>query len=153
MRYEQEEQGWQRDNRRYYVDDILLTCSHPSIANIIIQELEAEYKQIKVTRGLNHNYLGMVLDFTLKGVVSVSQSGMIEEIAAAPGVTALITAVGQPEARPKTPATENLFRCTTTSPLLDPPTAKIIQSLTAKILFVANGARPDLLTFVAFMTK
>ena len=66
--------------------------------------MEKEYKQLKVTRGLFHNYLGMVLDFTHRGVVSISQSGMIEEIAAAPGVSVLITAVGQPEARPKTPA-------------------------------------------------
>ena len=115
--------------------------------------MEKEYKQLKVTRGLFHNYLGMVLDFTHRGVVSISQSGMIEEIAAAPGVSALINAVGQPEARPKTPATENLFRCTATSPPLDAPTAKIVHSLTARILFVANRARPDLLTFVAFMTK
>ena len=101
-----------------YVDDILLTCSHPSIATTIIQELETEYKQLKVTRGLSHNYLGMVLDFTHKGVVFISQSGMIEEIAAAPGISAFIAAVGQSEARLKTLATENLF----TSPSLDQTT-------------------------------
>ena len=88
-----------------YVDDILLTCSHPSIADIIILELEREYKQLKVTRGLSHNYLGMVLDFTDKGAVKISQSGMIEEIVSAPGVTTLNTAVGPVEENPKTPCT------------------------------------------------
>ena len=136
-----------------YVDDILLTCSNPTLASTIIQELEDEYKQLKVTRGLSHNYLGMVLDFRDKGVVHVSQSGMIEEIAAAPGIAALIAAVGQPEAHPKTPATENLFRSTAASPPLESPLAKVIHSLTARILFVANRARPDLLTFISFMTK
>ena len=136
-----------------HVDDILLTCSNPTFASTIIQELEDEYKQLKVTRGLSHNYLGMVLDFTDKGVVHVSQCGMIEEIAAAQGIAVLTVAVGQPEAHPKTPATENLFRSTAASPPLEPPMAKIIHSLTARILFVANRARPDLLTFVALMTK
>jgi hypothetical protein len=136
-----------------YVDDILLTCSHSSIADKIIQELEEEYKQLKVNRGLTHNYLGMVLEFSHKGVVKVSQSGMIEEIASAPGVTTLITAVGPVEDRPKTPCTECLFTCSDNSPPLDQSLAKIVHSLTARILFVANRARPDLLTFISFMTK
>jgi hypothetical protein len=136
-----------------YVDDILLTCSHPSLADTIIQDLEKEYKQLKVNRGLMHNYLGMVLDFSHKVVVKVSQSGMIEEIASAPGVTTLITAVGPVEDRPKTPCTECLFKCSDNSPPLDQSLAKIVHSLTARILFVANRARPDLLTFISFMTK
>ena len=115
-----------------YVDDILLTCSHPSLADTIIQDLEKEYKQLKVNRGLTHNYLGMVLDFSHKGVVKVSQSGMIEEIASAPGVTTLITAVGPVEDRPKTPCTECLFKCSDNSPTLDQPLAKIVHSLTAR---------------------
>ena len=135
------------------VNDILFTCSNPTLASTIIQELEDEYKQLKVTRGLSHNYLGMVLDFSDKGVVHVSQCGMIEEIAAAPGIAALTAAVGQPEAHPKTLATENLFRSTAASPPLEPPLANVIHSLTARILFVAKRARPDLLTFKSFMTK
>jgi hypothetical protein len=136
-----------------YVDDLLLTCTNSSLANNIIQELETEYKKLKVTRGTLHNYLGMVLDFASDGVVQVSQSGMIEEIANAPGVATLTAAVGSVEEHPKTPCTESLFKCTATSPTLDPSLAKIVHSLTARILFVANRARPDLLTFIAFMTK
>ena len=136
-----------------YVDDILLTCSYPSLANTFIQELEKEYKQLKVRRGLTHNYLGMVLDFSLKGVVTISQSGMIEEIVSAPGITDLTAIVGSTEDRPKTPCTEQLFRCTESSPVLDQSLAKIVHSLTARILFIANRARPDLLTFISFMTK
>ena len=56
----------------YYVDDILLTCSNPTTASTVIQELEEEYKQLKVTRGLSHNYLGFVLDFSDKGVEEIA---------------------------------------------------------------------------------
>ena len=136
-----------------YVDDILLTCSSPSLADTTIQDLEKEYKQLKVTRGTTHNYLGMVLDFTQKGVVRVCQSGMIEEITRAPGVDTLTVALGPSEEKPKTPGTELLFSSSDRSPALDPPLTKIVHSLTARILFVANRARPDMLTFISFMTK
>jgi hypothetical protein len=95
----------------------------------------------------------MVLDFTFKGVVKISQSGMIEEIANAPGVTTLTAEVGPVEAHPKTPCTDCLFKCSGDSPVLDLSLAKIVHSLTARILFVANRARPDLLTFISFMTR
>ena len=78
---------------------------------------------------------------------------MIEEIASAPGVTTLTTAVGSVEDHPKTPCTEYLFKCSDNSPVLEQPLAKIVHSLTARILFVATRARPDLATFIAFMTK
>jgi Reverse transcriptase (RNA-dependent DNA polymerase) len=136
-----------------YVDDILLTCSHPSLADAIIQDLEKEYKQLKVTRGTTHNYLGMILDFAHKGVVRICQSGMIEEITRAPGVDTLTAALGPTEENPKTPGSEYLFRSSEHSPVLDPPLIKIVHSLTARILFVANRARPDMLTFVSYMTK
>lgn len=124
-----------------YVDDILLTCSHPSLADTIIQDLEKEYKQLKVTRGTTHNYLGMILDFTHKGVVHICQSGMIEEITRAPGVDTLTAALGLTEENPKTPGFEYLFRSSDHSPVLDPPLIEIVHSLTARILFVANRAR------------
>ena len=136
-----------------YVDDILLTCSSPSLADTTIQDLEKEYKQLKVTRGTTHNYLGMVLDFTQKGVVRECQSGMTEEITRAPGVDTLTVALGPSEEKPKTPGTELLFSSSDRSPALDPPLTKIVHSLTARILFVANRARPDMLTFISFMTK
>ena len=52
-----------------------------------------------------------------------------------------------------TPGTELLFRSTESSPALDPPLIKIVHSLTARILFVANQACPDMLTFASFMTN
>ena len=95
----------------------------------------------------------MVLDFSTKGVVQVFQSGMIEEIASAEGALALSAAIGPTEERPKTPCTEHLFQCTDSSPARDQALAKIVHSLTARIIFVANRARPDLLSFISFMTK
>jgi Reverse transcriptase (RNA-dependent DNA polymerase) len=136
-----------------YVDDILLTCSSPSLADSIVQDLEDEYKQLKVTRGASHNYLGMVMDFSSAGLVNICQSGMVQEITRTPGIDLLTKTVGYIEEIPKTPCHDLLFRTTDDSPLLDPSLSKLVHSITAKILFVANRGRPDLLTFIAFMTK
>ena len=136
-----------------YVDDLLLTCSSPTLAEAIVLDLEREYKQLKITRGARRNYLGMVLDFSTKGVVKINQSGMIEEITRTPGVELLSKAVGATEENPKTPCHDLLFRMTEDSPPLDQPLCKIVHSITAKILFVANRGRPDVLTFISFMTK
>jgi hypothetical protein len=57
------------------------------------------------------------------------------------------------EENPKTPGSEYLFRSSENSPVLDPPLIEIVHSLTARILFVANRARPDMRTFVSYMTK
>lgn len=46
-----------------------------------------------------------------------------------------------------------LFKSTEDSPALSTALSKIVHSLTARILFIANRGRPDLLTFIAFMTK
>jgi hypothetical protein len=78
---------------------------------------------------------------------------MIQEITRTSGIELLTKSVGTTEEIPNTPCHELLFRTTDDSPLLDPSLSKIVHSITAKILFVANRGRPDLLTFIAFMTK
>ena len=136
-----------------YVDDLMLICSSPTLAEAIILDLEREYKQLKITRGAKHNNLGMVMDFSTEGVVKINKSGMIEEITRTPGVELLTKTVGATEENPKTPCHDLLLRTTEDSPLLDQPLCKIVHSITAKILFVASRGRPDLLTFISFMTK
>ena len=93
------------------------------------------------------------MDFSTAGLVNICQSGMVQEITRTPGIEMLAKTVGYTEEIPKTPCLDLLFRTTDDSPLLDPSPSKIVHSITAKILFVANRGRPDLLTFIAFMTK
>jgi hypothetical protein len=63
-----------------------------------------------------------------------------KEITRAPGVDTLTAGPGRMEETPKTPGSEYLFRSSENSPVLDPPLIKIVQSLTARILFVAIRA-------------
>jgi hypothetical protein len=95
----------------------------------------------------------MVLDFTSSPYVTVFQTGMVEEIVSSPGATALHQLVNKPDKRPSIPAAENLFLSTDGLTRLSADITTTVHSLTAKILFIANRSRPDLLTFISYMTK
>lgn len=136
-----------------YVDDIIITCQDREEVTNIISEIESKYKKLKVTRGTTHNYLGMILDFSTASIVSVCQTGMIEEIVSCQGTLTLHSITGIGEKQPKTPATEQLFSVNEESPPLTADATTVIHSLTAKILFIANRSRPDMLTFISFMTR
>jgi Reverse transcriptase (RNA-dependent DNA polymerase) len=63
-----------------YVDELLITSSTQAQAEAIVDALRDEFKELKVTTGTVHNYLGMVLDFSDPPYVSINQIGMIEDI-------------------------------------------------------------------------
>jgi ribonuclease HI len=70
-----------------------------------------------------------------------------------PNIAVLEKFVKEGEKDPKTPAHDKLFQSSEDSPLLPPDLAKEVHSLTARILFIANRGRPDMITFSSFMTK
>lgn len=136
-----------------YVDDLIITSPIPILVSSTIKSIEDKYIQLKIHEGTKHNYLGMVLDFSDPGYVHINQTGMIQEIVKSASIAALELATGPVEAKPKTPTHEKLFQSTPNSPPLSSELAKEVHSLTARILFIANRGRPDLITFISFMTK
>jgi Reverse transcriptase (RNA-dependent DNA polymerase) len=89
-----------------YVDELLITSSTQAQAEAIVDALRDKYKELKVTTGTVHNYLGMVLDFSDPPYVSINQIVMIEDIIrkARESHTLKIKT-----ASPKSPATGHLF--------------------------------------------
>jgi hypothetical protein len=63
-----------------YVDDLLITSVTQAQAEAAVDALRDKYKELKVTTGTVHNYLGMVMDFSDPPYVSINQVGMIEDI-------------------------------------------------------------------------
>ena len=78
---------------------------------------------------------------------------MIQEIVKSASIAALELATGPVESKSKPPQQEKLFQITPNSPSLSPELAKEVHSLTARILYIANRGRPDLITLILFMTK
>ena len=147
------DKGGARTTIGIYVDDLLITSTSAQAVTETITALEEKYVQLKIHEGKVHNYLGMVMDFTESGYVHVNQTGMIQEIVNCHGVQEIETAVGATTKDPTTPSHEKLFQHSEQSALLPTDLAKELHSITAKILFISNRGRPDVITFVSYMTK
>lgn len=126
----------------FHVDDIMASCKNEAALMTFAAELEQVYPNAHLNVGDQHDYLGMDFDFGVKGKVTVSMSRYISEVLAAHPV----------EGTAKTPAAENLFEVSDSSPLLDAEGAENFHSATAKLLYLSKRARPDVLTAVAFLT-
>ena len=140
-----------------YVDDLIITSKNEALIIELTTALQVRYKEIKIIEGLVHNYLGMVLDFSLAPLVMITQTGMIEDIVNTP-MTALNTDTPKAPATytpvaPKSPAPPYLFNITPTSPQLSPEQQAEFHSFVARALFAAHRTRPDALLAISFLTK
>ena len=150
-----------------YVDDLMIMSKKSKLIKAIITALEAKYDKLKISTGKIHNYLGMVFDFSNPSHVSVDQIGMVEDI-----ISTTRTAVQQytdkpltaahrgfaerlkkaSSASPKTPAAPYLFDVSTDSPLLEDGLKAIFHSAVAKLMFISNRTRQDILLSLSFLT-
>ena len=133
-----------------YVDDLLITSTKQSHAEAVVAALRDKYKELKVTTGTVHNYLGMVMDFSNPPYVSISQVGMIEDIIRKARESPSMNAS---TASPKSPATEQLFEVSADSPRLTEGAQATLHSLLAKLNFVSGRGRPDFVLFLAGLLK
>jgi hypothetical protein len=85
----------------------------------------------------------MVLNFEADGVCKVTIDGFVKD---------LLRTCQDIKGLAKTPASVELFSVDEASPMLGDKKRKEFHSLTAKLLYQAKRARPDLLTVVSFLT-
>lgn len=139
----------------WHVDDLKASHVKSRIMDRIIKYLRQEYETIfedgsgkmVVSRGKIHKYLGMTLDYSVRGQVKISMFEYIDEILAA-----------FDKAEPKgggtksTAAPENLFTVNEDCEKISQ--AKVVQfhNLVAKTLYATKRARPDTCTAIAFLT-
>ena len=136
---------------RFHVDDLLSSHIDKRVNDKFAKWLNKQYgkygKEVKCTRGMVHEYLGMVLDFTKgkrKGVKITMYDQVADIVDTSPfslkkGDTAL------------TPAAKNLFEVGT-GEKLDIDRKEVYHSCVAKSLFVSKRARPDIHPTVAVLS-
>ena len=139
----------------YHVDDCKLSHVDSKANDNMIDWLRKNYESIfedgsgamKVSRGKVHKFLGMTLDFTTRGEVSVTMFDYIEE---------LLNAFDKEEPKAKgtksSAAPNDLFRVDEDSEKLQSNKAVVFHNLTAKTLYATKRARPDTSTAIAFLT-
>ena len=127
----------------WYVDDLKISHCDADVVTSTITFLESKFGKMTVTRGKEHEYIGMKIRFNGDKTVSVSMAQHIDEaLAAFPETISKATT---------TPAKKDLFEIDETSDRLDPQLAEVFHSVTAKLLFTAQRARIDILLPVAFL--
>ena len=133
----------------FHVDDVKISHMEPKIVDEFIQWVKKKYGQIgevKAIRGKIHEYLGMTLDYSVKGRVTIN---MIQY------VTVMIN--GFPQAHlegPKvaSPWNDNLFKVDDKSPPLTKEEAEQFHTTTAQGLFLCKRGRPDISPAIAYLT-
>lgn len=130
----------------WHVDDFIMTHEDASVNTELINWFQKKYGELSpltVHRGRTHDYLGMNLDFTVRGSVTVSMRAYVNDI--------IDQAPTEWDDTATTPAANHLFQVNGESPKLDPDKAALYHHIVAKALFLCKRARPDLQLAVGFL--
>ena len=133
----------------WHVDD--LKVSHLNLHEIdhflkCVQETYRSIAEVKSTRGKIHDYLGMKLDFSIDGQVTIDMKD---------NVTTMIESFPKDvllKGKVASPWTDSLFKVDQKSKLLDKLKLEQFHTTTAQALFLCKRGRPDISPAVAFFT-
>jgi hypothetical protein len=139
----------------FHVDDCKLSHKSPKYNNRMMKWLRKEYKSIfedcygkmAVSRGKVHTYLGMKLDYILRGRVMITMFDYIEEI-----IVAFDKADPEGGGTETSAAPANLFKVDEDCEKLNATRLREFHNLVAKTLYATKRARPDTCTAVAYLT-
>jgi hypothetical protein len=128
----------------WYVDDTKISHKDPAVVTAVIEKLESHFKQMKVTRGDHHVFLGMHIDYhRTSNTATISMRDYLTEAIAESSLSITKTA--------STPAGTNLFTIDESSPPLSPTSRDVFHSVVAKLLYVSLRGRMDLLLTTSFL--
>jgi hypothetical protein len=130
----------------WHVDNLIILHVEPNVITMIINQLSQCFGKVSAltaTRGKKHDYLGMVLDYSIPGKVSIDMSTYTRQV--------LADLPDYYNELDTTPARNGLFSIDTKAP--DPASdyANAFHTLVAKLLFLSMWARTNILTAVAFL--
>ncbi len=127
----------------WYVDDTKISHVDDKVVTTVIQRVEQKFGKMTVTRGKNHVFLGMNIDFHDDGTVSIKMKDYIKEAIADFGEDVTQEAV--------TPAKRELFDIDETSGPLTTKDRETFHSVVAKLLYVSKRGRLDVQLPIAFL--
>jgi hypothetical protein len=139
----------------FHVDDCKLSHLKNKVMDSMIEYLRQEYESIfedgsgamTVSRGKTHNYLGITLEYTVRGQVKITMFDFVDEI---------LTAFDKAEPRgcgTKTSAApDSLFKVDESCENLKQDKAVEFHNLVAKTLYSIKRDRPDTCTAITFLT-
>ena len=132
----------------WHVDDLKISHQDSTVVDGFLHWVTKTYGtigEVKNTRGKIHEYLGMKLDYSVKGQVTIDMVQYIES---------MLSSFPQEYLQGKvtSPWNENLFTVQEGSPLLEKDLAELFHTVTAQGLFACKRARPDISPAIAYLT-
>jgi len=142
--FNRRESDWSLTTIVLHVDDMMITAVSEEALDRLIAEVECVYPGLSINRGRVFNYLGMTFDFETEGKAKVTMNGYVNELLEEYDLIAGVAS---------TPAGNNLFAVSDSSPTLLNVEKDKFHSLTAKLLYLSKRVRPDILTAISFLSK
>ena len=131
----------------WHVDDIKMSHVSKEAIDWLVKKLNKKYGQVSpltVHRGKKLEYLGMELDYSVNGEVSIDMQKHIQSI--------LDAATVDMDGTAETPAASHLFQTRGDAKTISKAQADLFRTMVAKIQFVACRSRPDLKLALSFLT-
>jgi hypothetical protein len=132
---------------QFHVDDLKISHLKQSVIDSVLNDLNKEFgttrKPLAATTGMIHDYLGITIDYSEKGKVTFTMYDYLEDI--------LDEMPADMKGTAPTPASDNLFEAHEDSPALNEKESDFFHRTTARLLFAAKRARPDLQVAVAYL--
>ena len=134
---------------RFHVDDLKSSHKDPSVNDLFGEWLQKKYGQhgkVKLTRGKVHDYLGMIFDYTEKGVVHIDMTNYVTDLIEEFPMKVTKDMIAE------TPASDKLFEIGNDKKQLSQENKEAFHSCVAKGLYVCKRARPDICLAIAFLS-
>ena len=136
----------------WWVDDLKVSHVQKEVINGIIEWLKDKYEDkdiglMKLTCGKRHNFLGMLLDYGVKGEVKVDMQEYIGKMC-----TDFEGYLSTTMKKVKTLVAPHLFHVREGIKKLDKKRAKIFHNMIARGLFVTKRAKGDIHTAISCLT-
>jgi hypothetical protein len=126
-----------------YVDDLLMTSIDGEDIEWLASELRKKYETVTLNTGDVHSYLGQTFDLSVPGEVSVSMDGYIRDVLDSSGV----------KGYKSTPAGLDLYEIDESLEMLASEKQDDFRSMVMRLMFLAQRARPDILTAIGFLSR
>jgi hypothetical protein len=132
---------------QFHVDDLKISHKDQSVIDSVLMDLNKKFgttrKPLAATTGMIHDYLGITIDYSEKEKVKFTMYDYLEDI--------IDEMPDDMKGTAPTPASDNLFDVDTESPPLNEKESDFFHRTTARLLFAAKRARPDLQVAVAYL--
>jgi hypothetical protein len=133
----------------WHVDDLKSSHVDPKVNDDFLLWLKDKYAnddigEVKAVRGKKHDYLAMILDYSIPGVLRVDMTAYVKSMVKDFPVKL--------EGSGKFPWTEKLFKVDPTAKKLSPERAKVFHTFVMKGMFLCKRGRQDIQPGIAFLS-